>query len=174
MSGSGPRAQVRLWINEQIKGQSEVNVPEIAKGVIEHFKGDEEFIAAFFDEMLYPIAYDTVIDVVKRTRGAANVVQLGDEMVGRDEVKQRGKRLSSRWNSWLEHVGDKHVRLMDMTKTDCVAAKILRTDRGEHELRIAALFDALAVRLEDSQKVKDAFTPQEIEKIWKSLDKAVA
>lgn len=174
MKHETPAAEMRAWIKERTTDKKSVNAPALARKMIKHFEKDEEFVVAFFREHGYATAYRLVIETIQRTRGRASVVQLGDEVVDRDEFEKRSKAFLSRWDRWLEHVGDKHVRLMDMKRSDLLAAAQIRRERADNELEIAQLWESLAERLEGSQTVREAFTPEEIDRVKASLDREVA
>lgn len=155
------RQQVAEWVRAQMEGQEAVSLPDLVNDAVAHFEPQRSFVRQFLAESLRPIIYDLASTVAKQSR--RNFVVAGDELVTREELTERSNKRASRWESWLEHVGGKHVRLLDMTREELILAADIRRGRADSELRIAHLWDALAAKLEGGQRVRDRFTPAEIE-----------
>lgn len=159
------RAKVRLWVRERIQGEEEVSLPELANEAIQVLGGDRKFITAFANECLHDMVLELASQVIKQTRG---LIKIGDVVTDVEGVKRRARKQSV-FANWLEHVGDRHVRLLDMTREDLLSAADERQTRGERELEVAALWRTLAQRLEGGQAVKDRFSAEEIEGIQRGL-----
>jgi hypothetical protein len=173
------RIQVRTWVREQIADADEVTLPALADEAVEHFVKDKRFIRALLDESLRPLVYDLARIEMGRTRGT--VIRLGDTLATEEAIDKRSQTLAGKWSRWLEHVNDRHVRLLDMTREDLLTAAGERRERAEADLKIADLWDRLAAHLEGGQAVRERFTPQEIdamhekvirEGIWRKKDTA--
>lgn len=163
------RRQLRDWVKEQIAGKTEVHSPTVADAAVLHFSDDREFIVAFLNEMLRPMIYQTVVQVMKATRGAGDVIVLGDDVVTRDVATERARTMRNKWTGWLERSGTRHVRLMEMRRDDLLLAADEREKRGATEYELAALWRALAERLEGNEKVAERFSADEIERVRTSL-----
>lgn len=170
MEDGKTRKQVRAWVRDRIDGESSVEVSSLYREMVTHFSQDREFVAAWLSETLPAVAYDETLRVCAQTRGH---ILFGDEILSRDETETRLKEVRPRWQAWLEHVGDRHVRLLDMTKEELRTAATLRRQRGETELRYAELWDELASHLRGKKKVSDVFTVEQIEDLAASLSVSI-
>lgn len=162
------RARLSEWVRAELGTADEVQIPALTERAMQHFIKDKGFVAALFRENVRSLIYEVVQTVVSNSRG--ELVQLGDEVVDSQEFKARARRRST-FESWLEHVGDRHVRVLDMTREDLLVAAKERTDRGNHELELARLWRAMARKLEGGQQVREVFTAAEIESLRASLIK---
>ncbi len=162
------RSRVREWVQNEIKDETEVSIPTLTASALAHFRGDQAFIQGLMQEMLRPMVYELALAVVQSSRGS--LVTLGDTIVTRDEVAKKA-RTRNVWGTWLEHAGDRHVALLDMTREDLLLAATERQDRGEHELELAKLWRKLADGLEGGQVVRERFSAEEIEKVRAALMK---
>lgn len=163
------RAIATAWTREQVKERAAVNTAELTDIAVDHFSSDAKFVKAFMQEMFRPMMREIVVSVMKSTRGASNIVALGDEVMTKDEAKQRANKMVNRWTSWLEHVGEQHIRVFDMTKTDLKIAANERRRRGSVEYELAELWEALAERLEGNERVGERFSAHEIERVRASI-----
>lgn len=170
MAEPSTRKQVRAWIRTQIAGQSHVEIRTLYREMVTHFAGDQAFVAAWLAETLPAIAYEETRRVCADTR---DHIMFGDELLNRGATDERMRDIRPRWSAWLEHIGDRHMRLMEMTSDELHTAASLRRQRGENELRIAELWDELASRLKRKKKVGDVFTPEQIEDLAASLSISV-
>lgn len=166
MEDGKTRKQVRAWVRDRIADQSSVEVASLYKEMVTHFSQDREFVSAWLLETLPAVAYEATLQVCAQTRSH---IVFGDEILSRGETEVRLKDARPRWQAWLEHVGDRHVRLMDMTKEDLRTAATIRRERGETELRYAELWDELASRIKGRKKVAEVFTVEQIEDIAAAL-----
>lgn len=157
-----PRARVRLWIKDQVKDEAVVQLPDLTDRAVGHFSKQRKFVAEFLSEQLRPIIYQETRRVIAQTR---EVVLHGDDLIDRGELEKRGQRLISKWGNWTEHVGDRHLRLADMTRADLLVAAAEREARGAAEYAIGQHWRALASRLGDTERVGERFTDDEIEAV---------
>lgn len=164
-----PRAQLAQWIRAEIDGKSSVELPQLADAALEMFAADQQFVRDFMAEMMRPMVYEIARQVMKSTRPKGDVIELGDTLMSRDDFKAQSKKAAARWRTWLEHAGTKHIRLMEMTRTDLTAAADERRKRGDAEYELANLWDALAERLEGNERVSERFTADEIERVRMAL-----
>lgn len=168
------RALATAWARDQIKERSAVNTAELTDIAVDHFANDAKFVKAFMQEMFRPMMREIVVSVMKSTRGASNIVVLGDDVMTKDESKRLASKMANRWTNWLEHVGEQHVRVFDMTKTDLKIAANERRRRGSVEYELADLWDALAERLEGNERVGERFSAHEIERVRTALQERKA
>lgn len=170
------RSVVRAWLREAIEGEEAISLPFLADKAVQHFGKQPELVQQYFAETFRQLVYGEAQSVVARTRSTASVssqtdrIQLGDEIVTREVVKERARKLGSRWSNWMEHVGERHISLMKMTRDDCLKAI------GERELRIASeqkrvtLLQRLAEQLEGDEAIEDRYSDEDIDRIWKEID----
>lgn len=167
-----PSAQVAQWIRANMQGATEVKLPDLAERAVAYFRTDSAFVDQFLQESLTPLVYDIAKRVAASTR---DLVVLGDVVVTKASISERSKRVSSRWDSWLEHVNDRHVRLRDMTRVDLRAAISERRKRGAVEYTIASLFEAMAAHMPDDKAVvRDIFTNDQIEQLRAALPTTIS
>lgn len=159
------RSRLADWLRAQIAGKAEVSLRRLTDQAVQEIASDPEWLTAILAESVRPLVYDIARRVVADTRGAA--VVLGDEVVTRAILQARAGVLALKWSGWLEHVGDRHVALMDMTAVDLRAAAGERRKRATSELQIASMFDSLAIRLNGDQRVRDLFTAEDLDSIAK-------
>jgi aromatic ring-cleaving dioxygenase len=171
-ASDSPRAQVARWVRAQIADREEVSIPDLRNQAIEHFEKDRAFMRSLLTAFMRTSLYDIVQHVVGSTRG---LTLLGDTVVTEDGIDQRvSAARASRWDRWLEHVGDKHLRLMDMTREDVLQAITEREQRIESERSVVRILSAIYARLEGGQRVRERFTAAEIEQLRRSLDGGAA
>lgn len=169
MTVSTPTSQVRDWIYQEIEGQNTVKLPDLANAAVVHFSKDPVFVHGFLETHLRPIIYDLAQKAMAATRGKQNVINVNDTLVTKEGIIAGAQKLQSKWERWLEHVGDRHVRLTEMKRADLLAAAELREQRAGTDMAIAKLWRALAERMEVDQTVGELFTPEQIEKVRTSL-----
>lgn len=158
------RAVLAQWVRAQIAGKDEVDIPQLAKATLNHFRPNATFIDALVDEVFPDMVYEMVRSVLASTR----LIEAGDVMIAPAKLKARA---ASRWDRWLEHTGEHHVRLMEMNRPQLLAAANERKDRGMHEMRLSKLFRKLAGSVGVGQVVKDVFSPEEIEALHAAINK---
>lgn len=161
------RAKVRQWVREYIDGKEEVQLPELTNTAVFELGKDKKFLTLLATETLRDMVYEIAKSVVHSSR----LIVLGDEAVSRDEVKRRS-RGHSVFRDWLEHVGDRHIRLLEMTREELLVAADEREKRGRHEIELASLWRTLAQQLEGGQTVGSKYTPEAIEEMHEGLANA--
>jgi hypothetical protein len=176
-----PRAQLREFIHDEIKGKSEVSLPDVTKRAVRFAIKNKEYLKALLIDLLKPIVYEEAKRVIAQSRGLAsesettsNLVQLGDEVVSRGVLKERAAKIGQRWLKHMEHAGSRHVLLMDMTADDLLLAEQERRKRGDAEYGYADLWAKLRVRMESGQRVRDVWSAEEIEAARRSLNQSAA
>ena len=171
MSTTDTEASVRRdmakWIRNRIDGENVVHLPDLAKEAGEHFGSDNGFVNRFFRQQFGTIFYEMVQSTVARTRSMH--LMLGDDIVSQDEIRDRSMRLSAKWSNWLEHVGDRHIRLLSMSADHLYMAAQERRERAAIDIQRAELLEALAKQLEPGETVGDRFSDDDIERIWQHV-----
>lgn len=150
------------WIREQIKDSDQISIPEVADKAVERFLDDRVFIRSFLTDMLRPMIYWRAKKVVAATRG---LTLAGDQILDLGSVEERSKQIAHKFVNWVEHSGERSVRLMRMTRNDLQLAAQERRKRGIQELHLSDLWTELAKRLEADQVVEDVWSPEEIESV---------
>lgn len=163
------KAELTRWVRDEISGKAVVQLPELTNRAVAHFSNDPEFVARLMDEMFRPMVYDIAKRVMQTTRPAGGIIQMGDTLTTREAAREAASKMQNRWTRWLEHVDSRHVRLTDMTKADLLTAAKERRRRGDSEYELAALWEALAERLEGTERVGERFSVAEIERVRMSL-----
>lgn len=162
--------QIRRWIREQIWEEIEAtggaHLPDIAAQAVGYVPDQgEDFGQALLEEVLHYLVYEVGVEIGKSSRRGGPVL-LRDNLKSRESFDERVK---SRWERWLEHAGGQYVPFMELDRSQVLLARSERLARANIELERVQLLDTVASRLRDDQKVRDAFTHQEIEGIWKEI-----
>lgn len=169
------RARLRAWIQEELQGKSEVNLPDLTDRAVQYVAKNRALLRSVLQELLRPLVYEEARLAVSKSRGGppeARMVQLGDDLVNREALSSRARRMSRKWLEFTEHAGARHVLLMDMTADDLTLAESERRARGDVEYGYANLWAKLRGRLEPGQRVRDVWTAEEIETAHRSLKAA--
>lgn len=164
------RSELRDWLREKMEGVDEVKVPELSTAAYDHFTKRRDWVARFVAEQMPAMVYDLSREFVAQSRGQMRT--MGDKVVSADKFKQAARNQPV-FRKWMERVGDRHVRLMEMNREDLLAAAKERTDRAGTEIRIARLWRKLADGLEGGQTVRERYTPQEIERLQADIEKEI-
>jgi hypothetical protein len=160
------RTQLREWLDNEIAHADEVKLPDLANTALEHFSRDTRFLRDFLKENLRDVLYLEAQRFIATTR---NHVLLGSTITTRSGFQATARRKSV-FENWFEHVNDRHIHVLDMSKTDLLAASTERRERGEREITLANLWRSLADKLDPKQHVRDVFTAEEIETVFNQLN----
>lgn len=160
---ANPRSELRAWLRDAIKDAEEVHLPSLTESAMSWFGTQDGLREALSEQLLRQAVYQEAQGVVGLARSRT---MHNGEALTEEEFEKKRSRFATRFLSWYEHVGDKHVRLMDADRTYLLAAAKLRRDRGVHELHLAVLFEEMADGLEGGQKVADRFSAEEIEAMF--------
>lgn len=167
MAEATPRKQVRQWVRERIREEAAIEIPVLYKEMVAHFASQPDFVSAWLAETLMPMAYEETRGLCADTRSGH--VVFGDTILSREATGERLKQARPRWNAWLEYVGDRHVRLIDMTRNELLTAATIRRQRGETELRLSELWTELASHIKGRKTVGQVFTPEQIDTLAADL-----
>lgn len=160
------RSEVTTWIKSYINGKDEIQIPDVAQKAIYHFQGQPDFMKRLLAEQLNMLVREITQDIIGNTR--SRYLVLGDEVVTRDTAKKKAKKHPI-FSKWLEHVYDRHILFMEMDKASLLIAANERQARGETELTIARLERHIAGKLELEERVKDKFTPEAVDKLYRDF-----
>jgi hypothetical protein len=157
------RATVRHWIRDRIQDETSFSLVEITDEAFAAFMDDDQFLRAYAREMLRTSLYELVQQVVGSTR---SLIDFSGNVLSEEEFLRRQKHFASRFLNWMEHTGEQHVRVMDMTRIDLLRAAEERRRRGLAEIRLATFWEKLASGLDGAQTVRERFTIHEIEDLF--------
>jgi hypothetical protein len=157
------KAEIRRWIRQRLREETEIKLPELAKEAELYFLADSFFTTKLIKETLTSLIYELVQALVGETR-----YLVGEEVVDREGIKERA-RAHPVFEAWMEHANDRHIRFMEMTREQVLKAAEERERRGWHELQLGTLFRGVAAQLEEGEQVKDRFTAQEIDDMWQEM-----
>lgn len=173
------RKEVRDWIREEIQERDSVILPEFTRETINHFMENNGLLGDLLKESLEPLVYQMAKEVLGESRHAAQGqyrarqfayanVQLGDEMVTREEFESRAKKFSNRFSRWMEHAGDRHYNFMKMNATQLQAAADERRKRGTTEIFTAEFFERIAGDI-GVGFVEEVYSPEQVDEIWHEM-----
>jgi hypothetical protein len=157
-----PRQQLGAWMRQRIADMDEVNLPDLARQAVAAHKGDAAFLAAWFEDTAYPVAYTIGTQICAETR----VPTIDEEAApaAQTERKPRGG-----WFSRMEHAGANYLRLGDMTRADLLTMAEEREGQALTELRMVGLARKLAAQMaDDGKRVREVFSEEAIDR-WDRL-----
>lgn len=157
------RTRFKQKVREIVNGRDEFVASEITQEALAAMRAeDPSFDVAFTDELAGLMAYETTLREVGETR------KRGIFATGRRTRRQTTKTPGERLMGWIEHAGDRHVRLSEMTRPVLRQASGIRKGRGLRELLVATYWDRLADGMPDDEvTVGEHFKPTAIEAIWR-------
>lgn len=139
-----------------------IQLPVVAARVRDALKDDGAFMKRL-DEMLYFVSYESARRIVAETRGPSAIA---DPNAGPVQARRQAEAKRTKWRTWLEHVGDRHVKLWDMDATALDVAATERESRGTAEIRLATFLRSLAALLEPGQTVGNRYEPVEVDRLY--------
>jgi hypothetical protein len=169
MTANSVRSRIREIVRTRIEDEDEISLPNLTDALVTLLRGDEPFMEEFIRISLRSEVYAQVSAAVA---GSRNLVLFGDTAMSEDAIEKRSDAFASRFLGWFEHSGERHVRLMDMTKEDLLASASERRKRGNREYVIAELWTQLAGKLKKGQRVEERFTAEEIEAMYSRIESA--
>jgi hypothetical protein len=161
-----PTRTLYAWMREETEGQSITRLPELTDRTVERLLANQDILRAYLTASVRELTYDFAQRFIGQTRGH---VLFGDDLIARPDIPAIASTRRPRWQAWMEHIGDRHVRLFDMMKGELLSAASLREERGHTEYQYAALWRELAGKMTDVQSVKEVFTEKQVEEIAASL-----
>lgn len=155
--GKTPRQQLAAWLREQVAESDEVLLPDLAKRAVTAHASDSDFLAAWFADTGYAVAYTLATQVCAETR-----TRMEHETPAVSEMSTAKPRRG--WLDQLEHVGDRYVRFGDLTREDLRTAIDERKAPALTELHRIGLMERLAGSLDVGQRVRDKFSEQDVDR----------
>lgn len=169
MGNATPARQVAAYIRESIAGLTEVSLPDIAADTVAHFGGDQEFVMSAYLELFPSMAHRIAMQVVSELRGVRVSYEAHTEDASGEAAKDAAsKKPRRKWFDCLEYTGEKHIRVVSMTKVDLIAAAEIREQRGTTDIQIGGLWRKLARGMKDGETVGDRYKEEEIAR-WQQL-----
>lgn len=163
------RSEIRSFVRNLVTDEQEVSAPELVNRAIENFASNEEFVRQLFTEAFHDIVYAEVQAVIAETR----IIRVPGYTFTQEELSKRVAKHSV-FKNWLEHSGERHIRVMDMTKEDLLVAASERESRGERELKLANLWRSIAGELNNGEKVSTKFTSEDLDQLYAGAQLAEA
>lgn len=179
MTGTPPQAAVitakshlRTWVRKQLEQKGDLRAPEVVELALAHFEPNQAFMAQLGAELLPGAIYDFVLEALADTRlppggdGIFYGAPISGATAGTDSraaLKRRLAVVTRRYARWREHVGDRHMHLLDMTPEDC---RVAAAERGAQSLALAqrqAFLEDLASRGEKGKPIGTTLSIEEIE-----------
>ena len=163
------RSRIREFVDAEIEGRDQFTLSELADRAVSNLMRDEGFMQAFGEQTLRHVMYEEVQRAVARKR---NLLSFEDQVLTPDEFKRKKEQFGSRFLSWYEHSGDKHINVLKMTRPQLLESADERDKRGSKEINLARLWRRLANGLEGDQIVEERFTSEEIESMYLDIEHA--
>lgn len=165
------RQELRTWYLEQLKDQKSVSAATLTEAAETLYGKNADFLVRLFSTELHEVLYREALAVISSTRGVFDV--LISSASGEEPTAIRQQR--SRWETWLEHAGSRHVLIFDATKADLLLASAERRGRADHEAALATLWDSLAAKLTVKKpRVRDRFSVEEIDALYENVRRSQA
>lgn len=124
----------------------------------------EPFLVEVARENLRSMVSDAVRRRIARTR--SGLVTPAMPVRARSRADRALNRSEKTWSEFLEYNGTYHVPYMKMKRQDLLQAADIRRQRGEREIHLAALHEAVASKLpNDTTEVHEVLTPEDVERI---------
>ena len=111
----GVRRKLRAWLRKRLNGVQEVDIRDLCREVM--LNGDEAFILALTEELIYPIVYhesSVIVAGMRRPYGEQPVIAGPDPFEPPDgTVISAGgiQHRATRWTRWLERAGGRHIKI---------------------------------------------------------------
>lgn len=147
-----------------------VEAGQAADEIAASLRVDTGFCATFLDDTLRRTVYEEGIGLLSAARGAVTMrVATAGEVA---EVMASGVTgAGGAWARWLERdpTTGTHVRIVDMTRDQLLAAANDRDARAKVQRTRARFNRALAAQMGDGQRVRDAWTDYAIDALWRRV-----
>jgi hypothetical protein len=170
------KGRVRVAVEEVLDSVDDLQMPVLVQQIIEQVDTDQKWRRQLLEDGLRPLIYEIVQRGVARRRG---MILYGSEIMNMERFEQRVRERASRFDTWLETVGDgtnrRTIRLMRMTRLDLRNAAYQRRKAGTTDLTLAALFEAMARKMpDDDTTVEHVYTAATIAEMEAAIQKHVA
>lgn len=161
------RQKITARFREMDEGLREYKLTDLVKAITTELARDPKFARQFVETMAYTMVYAVCIDVISKGRGG----RIGD-LVFTPRMANDAKLIPvfARWGTHREHIGDKYVLLVDLTKAMGRQVIAERQKGVETELRYIKLIERLTRPLKSNQTIKSKWSPKDIHHIWTELE----
>jgi hypothetical protein len=157
----------RQWVRDHVSGQPECKAPEVARAALAEFKRGPVW-DALVGEMEYQLAYRLTLEAMR----AGRVVFADGESVRADRESLQDSvttRTASVFADWKEYIGDRHVSMLDMDRTQVDAAlDIWRKNRAVADSRIR-FYEAIRKGLKGGKTIRQTYTESQLLRKLKSI-----
>lgn len=149
------RREVAEWLDAQIEGASEVDLPTLVDEAAEHFL--ERYLdtaESFLDRFPYILRsfiYQIGTQVIAKKRPDSFALEM---VFGDDDTAFLGSLSTPLANRWLEHVNGRYVAFAELGADELMAAAEERENRIASELEMVDQMKASARKLRNGEKVK--------------------
>lgn len=155
--------RVRQWIRTRLVGCTEIHLPTLHEETVQWVLGQRGLTESLLRELMRDLVYDIVQRLVATTR--KDLVFMGEDLREKEPMIQRA---ALKWARWLEHTQTKHVIAMEMTRQDCLEAAAQRFLQAERGLALGHLWAYIGEHLQDGERVRDRYTPEDVEQLFQS------
>lgn len=151
-------SELDAWLKAEIEGQDEVSVSDLRTRAYDEFSVRPGWMAQLVEEAAYTVVRSRATKMVAATRRPA---PLHAAMFTGDGALQKAATHKV-FHGWMEHVGDRHIRVELMNREDLLIAATERRTRGSQEIRLAEVWETIAGRLDGDELVGAKFPPAEL------------
>lgn len=170
-----PRFQVRQMFERKIDGLDEFKLPDLTDEILTEVKADEALLTAFVDQEVRRMVYVVGQELLSQWRRAKErdgeeVIEAGASLMTRRALQRKAFARRLDWLRHYEQAGDRQVRLMAMTRQDCLLAAETRTKRIETESQYVRFLRTVAKNMELGERVEDRYKPEQLQKLFDACD----
>lgn len=170
-----PRFKVRRMFEQKIEGLDEFKLPDLTDEILADVKADAALLTAFVDQEVRRMVYLVGQEMLSQWRRAKErdgeeVIQAGASLVTRRALQRKAFARRLDWLRHYEQAGDRQVRLMVMTRADCLLAAEARTKRIETESQYVRFLKTVARSLSGGEKIEDKFSTTQLQAIFEQCD----
>lgn len=156
---------------EMLASRNGVHKPWLLGVILDAVNADNDWRRPLLKKYLGAFIDRQITGHFAATRGLS--LMGADTLVSKEALQATIDRLALKFEHWVEHAGDRHLKLLSMRKGDLLQAAQERRKRGLTELRIAVLWERLAETLTSDQEVGDKYTTEQIARMAQRLDVVV-
>lgn len=165
------QAMDKLATHEALASLNGVSKPWLVATILDQIMGDEQWSRPLLKKYVNSFIDRQVTGHFAATRGLTFMG--ADKLVTKQALRDNVARLAEKFATWVEHAGDRHLKLLSMRRGDLLQAALEREKRGLTELRLALLWRRLAEKMTADQQVSDVFTEEQIAEIAARLEVVV-
>ncbi len=181
--GSSGASKIREWVRAKLDSSEQVAAPFLAEAAVAVFIHDEAVVFDVFRRAVYDMVIDCIhkdrVPVVlrpvpnrsmRRSKSSKGGFVVNGKELSAEELKERSENTAKMFfRSWMEHVGNAHIHLFDMTKDDIDMAMGERSARIATEQKRIEFLGAVSEPMDEDERVRDRFSPIELFGIYKGI-----